>query len=187
MQRSFHLKLAKWYWEKQLRQGDVAIDATAGNGHDTLFLAQLGLSSLFSLDIQHSAIQKTEALLKENLTEQEFEKVTLCQRSHDDLKKISLSKAPNLIVYNLGYLPGGDKNIHTRVESTLSSVQSALSILDGKGALSITCYPGHEEGMKEERELLRFKAALSTEKWETIHHFRPNRPQSPSLLWICKR
>lgn len=187
MGHSPHLKLARWYWTEHLQEGDVAIDATCGNGHDTLFLAELPLSSLYSIDIQPTAIRNTKELLVNNLNKKALKKVIVSQISHDDLKKIPLPKPPSLIVYNLGYLPGGDKTITTSVKSTLSSVHSALSILSQRGAISITCYPGHEEGRREEEKLLIFSKALPSNEWRVLHHFQPNRPQSPSLLWIHPR
>ena len=61
-----------------------------------------------------------------------------------------MASTPKLIVYNLGYLPGSDKLLTTKTSSTLLSVEKALSLIAPNGAISITCYPGHEEGKKEE-------------------------------------
>jgi SAM-dependent methyltransferase len=184
MFRSLHLELAKWHWERQLAPGDTAIDATCGNGQDTLFLAKLPLSALFALDIQLSAIEKTRKRLTGELSDEELRRVHLCHMPHDDLRKLPVEKAPRLIVYNLGYLPGGDKSITTKAESTLASIDSALSILGDAGAVSITCYPGHEEGKKEEEAVLEMASSLPTDRWEVRHHRWLNRPRSPSLLWI---
>src|SRR6187431_2515922 len=106
-----HLELAKRHWERHLRPSDTAIDATCGNGQDALFLAKLPLSALFALDIQRSALGKTQKLLAEHLTPEELQRVHLCHMPHDDLRKIALPAPPRLVVYNLGYLPGGDKTI----------------------------------------------------------------------------
>jgi len=186
MNRAPHLNQAKLFWKGHLAPGDTAIDATCGNGRDTLFLAQLPLLALFSLDIQLEAIEKTRNLLTEQLNEMELQRVCLCQMSHADLRSVPCAERPRLIVYNLGYLPGGDKSITTKTESTLASIESALSILGDSGAVSITCYPGHDEGKKEEEALLDFVSALPSNAWEVRHHRWLNRPSSPNLLWIAR-
>ena len=166
--------------------GDAAIDATCGNGHDTLFLAKLPLSQIFALDIQPAAIENTRNLLAEHLKEEERKRVSLHQMSHVDLKKVPCREPPRLIVYNLGYLPGSDKSITTMTANTLASIESALKILSETGAVSITCYPGHDEGKKEEEAVLQLTAALSSKMWEIRHHRWLNRQHSPSLLWIAR-
>ncbi len=184
-----HLTLAKSYWKTHLKPGDIAIDATCGNGHDTLFLSQLLLSdsssAIFSFDIQPEAIQNTETLLKRNLSPDHFRRVLLHRRSHLDLNAVPLPYSPRLIVYNLGYLPGGNnKSLTTQTDSTLESVKLSLELLADDGAVSITCYPGHDEGMREEAALLSFAQTLSSKEWNVCHHKWLNRPRSPSLLWI---
>lgn len=181
MYLSPHLELAKTYWEKWLRPGDIAVDATAGNGRDSLFLAKLSISALFVFDIQSTAIAKTQKYLQDYL-----QKVTFYCRSHVDIDQVVLPKPPRLVVYNLGYLPGGDKTLTTRTETTLASVKAALSILDFDGAISITCYPGHEEGAREEKALIDFFISLPPSMWSIQHHRWDERPRLPSLFWITR-
>lgn len=169
-----HLKLAKTYWENHLKKEDLAIDATCGNGHDTLFLA--GLCSVIGLDIQPAAIQNTKALL-----EKEGKKGELHLLSHEWIDSLPLPTAPRLIVYNLGYLPRSDKSVTTLTESTLISVQKSLQLLAPGGALSITCYPGHGEGEKEEIALEKW---IETLPFPATHH--KWREKSPSLIWVLK-
>jgi hypothetical protein len=89
-------------------------------------------------------------------------------------------------VYNLGYLPGGKKSITTQTDTTLESVKLSLELLADDGAISITCYPGHEEGAREEKELLAFAETLSSKEWNVCQHKWLNRPRSPSLLWLLR-
>lgn len=175
-----HLQLAKTYWKNHLTPQDWAIDATCGNGHDTLFLSEL--CHVIGLDIQPTAIQNTGDLLAKN-----EKKATLHLLSHDQIDTLPLSSAPRLIVYNLGYLPTGDKSITTQVASTLQSLQKSMGMLEKGGAISITCYPGHDEGMREEKALIAFLETLSSAHWAICHHQWLNRLRSPSLLWITKR
>jgi SAM-dependent methyltransferase len=172
-----HLSLSKEYWLSHLAPDDFAIDATCGNGHDTLFLSQrLPQGTVFALDIQERALSNTKKLLSTVKNVQYF-----CQ-SHDQLDLLPIPRPPHLIVYNLGYLPGGDKSITTRVESTLKSIRQSLLLLHPNGALSITCYPGHDEGLREETEIFAFANTLA----KTVSIHRWGRLRSPSLLWICK-
>jgi hypothetical protein len=173
-----HLKLAKSYWKEHLRSSDLAIDATCGNGHDTLFLA--GLCTVIGLDIQIQAIQSTEALLA-----QHQKNACLYLISHADIDTLPLPRPPKLIVYNLGYLPRADKSITTMVATTLASVEKSLALLAPDGALSITCYPGHEEGKREEEELEIWMAGLDSNKWSVIHN--KWRDRCPSLIWITSQ
>lgn len=174
-----HLKMAKDYWKGHLQQSDLAIDATCGNGHDTLFLSEL--CSVIGLDIQILAIQNTEALLAKHQ-----KKAILHRLSHEKIDTLPLPHPPNLIVYNLGYLPHGNKSITTQTESTLESVKKSLEMLAPGGALSITCYPGHDEGLREEKALEAWAASLPSDKWSVTHHKWLNRERAPSLIWILQ-
>jgi methylase of polypeptide subunit release factors len=173
-ERSPHINLAQSYWKKHLKSTDLAIDATCGNGHDTLFLSQL--CKVIGLDIQPSAIENTKNLVGAA--------AELHLLSHEWIDTLGVS--PNLIVYNLGYLPKGDKSITTKLESTLISIRKSLEILVPGGALSITCYPGHDEGLREEEAILKWANELPFAEWSACHHRWLNRPRSPSLLWIVK-
>lgn len=163
-----HLKQAHAYWKKILKPHDRVIDATCGNGHDTLFLSSLNVD-IVAYDIQKEAIEATQAKVPQ---------ATFRHCSHDTF----VEKQAALIVYNLGYLPGGNKQLTTQCETTLQSVQHALEI--ATKAISITCYPGHPEGAKEEALLIEYARSLDPKKWHVCYHQWLNRPKAPSLLWI---
>lgn len=185
-----HIILAKTYWRAHLKPGDVAIDATCGNGNDTLYLSELLLSdpssSVFSFDIQPEAILSAEALLKRHLSPDHFRRVLLHRRSHLELNAVPLPYSPRLIVYNLGYLPGGNKQVTTKTETTLESVKMSLELIADDGAISIMCYPGHEEGAREEKAIVAFAESLPSKSWIVCYHQWINRPRSPTLVWIAK-
>ncbi len=174
-----HLKAAKSYWKELLQSTDLAIDATCGNGHDTLFLSEL--CQVVGMDIQIQALKNTEALLAKH-QKQAF----LHLLSHAQIDTLPLPYAPRLIIYNLGYLPKGDKSITTQAGTTIESLQKSLALLTEGGALSITCYPGHEEGLHEEKAVEQWAAELPPDKWSVCQHKWLNRPRSPSLIWIVK-
>ncbi len=187
---SKHLDLAQNYWKKFLEKDDIVIDATCGNGHDSLFLAKIYLENskglLFCFDIQEKAIDSTLLLLRQNLSIEHLKRIVLYNYSHEDLGKYVQHKA-NLIVYNLGYLPNHDKTITTKKETTISSLKSALSLLADRGAISIMCYPGHDEGEHEEKALLSFAESLDSKLYSVCYHNWINRKKSPTLLWIEKK
>lgn len=189
-QKSFktHIYEAHNYWTQSVQPGDTVIDATLGNGYDTYFLATLlqGKGRLVSYDIQKQAIDASENRLS-SLAENERKIITLKLKSHIYLEESDVK----LIVYNLGYLPGSDKTITTQRTSTIQSLERAVQILKPKGALSITCYPGHEEGRWEQKEVLRFISLLPESKWKFSHHYwvTPHQNLSkeflaPSLIWL---
>jgi hypothetical protein len=170
-----HLHLAKSYWKDHLKPQDLAIDATCGNGHDTLYLSSL--CEVIGLDIQQKALENTK-----NLLEQNGKRATLLHLPHEKIDTLKVE--PSLIVYNLGYLPRGDKSITTKVASTLESVRKGLALLKKGGALCITCYPGHEEGEKEESALMQWLKTLSSKEFLICHHRWLNREKAPSLIWL---
>ena len=139
-----------------VKDDDYAIDATLGNGYDTLFLASiLKKGKVISFDIQEKAINNSKKLL------QDYNNITLILDSHENINKLKLAKKPKVILFNLGYLPGGDKLITTKAKSTIKALKASLSILDDKGLLLVVIYPGHEEGQKEQAEIMKW---LNNEK-----------------------
>lgn len=181
-----HLDLAHTYWKQLLQKGDTAIDATCGNGHDTLFLAELGLlEKLYSIDLQSSALKKAASKI-ETLPVEMQKCVHWIEGSHAQFPSEIAKQSVKLIVYNLGFLPGGDKNLTTLLDTTLESVRNALELLAPGGVLSITCYSGHEEGAKEEKALENYLAELPPTEWSYSHLFWPNRRQAPSLILLQK-
>ncbi|MCB1112242.1 MAG: class I SAM-dependent methyltransferase [Chlamydiales bacterium] len=180
-----HIDLAHTYWEKALCENDIAIDATCGNGYDTLFLAKLlKEGTLYGLDIQLTAIEATRSHLQEQLGSEVFHRVKLIHGCHSVFSKEIDNESVQLIVYNLGYLPGGDKSKTTKQDSTLISLNQAMTLLKPGGLISITCYPGHPEGKREEEGILNFASSLNPRCWSCCHHRWCNRKASPSLLLI---
>lgn len=179
---SSHIQVTEMFWKSLLRPGDWVIDATCGNGRDSLRLASL-LSAdggLIGLDIQPIAIEKTAELLGKKFNIHLF-----CQ-SHETFPPLALEKPIRLIVYNLGYLPGGDKTLTTYLETTLRSVENALKLVRQGGMVCLTCYSGHPEGAKEEEALLEMAGGLNPKEWTVIHTRWTNRKKAPSILMFIK-
>lgn len=197
MKREFALfqspiDLAHSYWKQILQPNDNAIDATCGNGKDTLVLAKLLFShsqesSLIGIDIQSEALERTRTLLSSHLSENENARIFLYHQSHASFPPRAYQIPIRLIVYNFGYLPKADKSITTLAESSLDSIQSGLSLLIPGGVISATCYPGHPQGKHEQEELLAYAQTLDPSQWCVTWHTWPNRTLSPTLLLIQKR
>lgn len=129
-----------------VKPGDTVVDATLGNGNDTLFLSRIIQNGrVYSFDIQKTAVEKFKEII-----EQEFiNNVILINDGHQNMEKY-INQAPSAIMFNLGYLPGGDKNILTRGNTTADAVTSGLRLLKPGGIMTIICYIGHDGGGEEQ-------------------------------------
>lgn len=181
-----HLDLAHSYWARLIRHKDSVIDATCGNGHDTLKLCELAIKQnlgfVHALDIQKDAIKNASERCEAILEESERDRIKFYCQSHASFPHTIEKKSIRLIVYNLGYLPGGSKELTTFLETTIESLLSAKELIQPGGAISVTCYPGHLEGKKEEEALSHLAASFSPKEWSSCHHRWVNRKDSPSLF-----
>ncbi|MEM7673639.1 MAG: class I SAM-dependent methyltransferase [Verrucomicrobiota bacterium] len=135
---------------EKLQPGDFAVDATMGNGHDTLHLSKLigPDGKVWAFDIQDAALERT----RERLEQAHQVNASLICANHSELEKHLPRDALGVIkavVFNLGYLPGQDKSITTEASSTLAAIQSAIRVLAQGGVLEILCYTGHSQGLEE--------------------------------------
>lgn len=173
--------------EGRLKAGDVAVDATAGNGHDTLFLVSQVCPGghVFAFDIQEQAITATRArLLAAGMPADAF---TLIFGGHEQLTEklpVTLKGCVRTIMFNLGYLPGSDKSVITETTRTMRAVESAIDWMSPGGLMTVVVYPGHEGGAHEARELERWASQLPTREIE-VQHIRPiNRSTAPPECWV---
>ncbi len=183
------IDLAHKLWMQLLESGDCAIDATCGNGKDSLALCTIFLEKkggfLISLDIQETALSHTHARIQEHCP-QFLPFLSLHQQSHRSFPSIAYEKKVKLIVYNLGYLPGGDKRITTLQESTLESLTDALKLISAGGMISLTCYVGHKEGEQEYLALKEWFTTLPSDLWSITECSWYNRHKSPILILLQK-
>jgi hypothetical protein len=185
-----HLSLAHHLWEQIIRPGDCVIDATLGKGRDALKLARLCLGDeagcLIGLDIQAQAVESSRTLLAAHLPEQWMRRVKLIEGDHAVFPADLQPESVRLIVYNLGYLPGGDESLITTCQGTLQSLRAALELLQPGGAISCTCYSGHPGGDEEEKAVLAWASSLPRSQWTVTHTRWLNRRKGPSLLIVEK-
>lgn len=175
-----HLLLAQY-----VKEGDTVIDATAGNGNDTLFLAQrVGQSGkVHAFDIQRQAIESTREKLVEGKLSH---RVSLHHTSHMNISQIDTPiKAA---VFNLGYLPGSDKRIVTQAEVTREAVSASLSLLQPGGIIVIVLYQGHVGGIEEAIAVEQLACCLPTPTYTVSKYEHHNVAKTaPYVLAIEKR
>lgn len=181
-----HIDLAHTYWKQLVKEDDIVIDATCGNGYDTLFLGQLGCI-VTALDVQKEAIETTRQRIQESLPYDRVQSISFYHQCHSTFPEEIKQASVKLIVYNLGYLPGGDKTKTTMGNSTLQSLTHALSLLCSGGIISITCYPGHAEGKIEAELVDQFVMGLDPMQWSCCKHSWINRQDAPILLIIQRQ
>lgn len=168
--------------------GSVIVDATCGNGHDTLALAGTSPAKLYAFDIQQEAVNNTRSrLLQEGFGNRLADgTISIICDSHRLMPEYVREKA-NVIVFNLGYLPGGDKTKTTCTEETVSAVKAALDILAKDGILCITMYGGHEEGRREKERLLHLAETLDRHVYHAAYiDFINQKNDPPDILLITR-
>ena len=178
------LALQKYFILSHLREGDVAVDFTMGNGHDTAFLSKpVGPTGrVTAFDIQPQALISTEATLKAEGCPENYR--LICASHH---------RAPEFInepikagMFNLGYMPGsGNKSLTTMRETTLPAVENAVGMLGRDAILLVAVYPGHPEGAAEGEELTKYFSTLSRYKMTVAKFKLLNSPTSPFFM-ICE-
>ncbi len=173
-----------------LQAGDFAIDATVGNGHDTVFLAdRVGPTGrVYGFDIQQAALDASRQRLQ---AADASSQATLIKASHALInEKIDAQFHGRIraVMFNLGYLPGADKNIITRSESTLAALQQSIELLANPGILTIMVYPGHAGGDDEAVQVESCLSFMDQQKYRiTTHYSQVDKPEAPRLYIVETR
>mgnify|MGYP001783120815 CR=1 FL=1 len=160
--------LAARYMEDILREGDVAVDATMGNGGDTAFLCKLvgKTGHVYAFDVQQEALDRTAARLEEAGMRS---RATLILAGHETMRD-HVPVSPRVVMFNLGWLPGAEHVVTTKTETTMQAAEAALDLVLPDGFVSICIYPGHEEGARELHALLNWAAGLYVRAYNVLHH-----------------
>lgn len=174
-----------------MRPGDTAVDATMGNGHDTLFLARLvgDGGKVHAFDIQAEAAASTRRRLADAAIPPER-----CELHLADHAQLLAVLPPETIgqiaavLFNLGYLPGGDHRVITSPASTVAALDAALTALRPGGVLTAVVYPGHEGGAAEAAAVDGWAAALPQERFQALRYqFLNQRNRPPYVVAVAKR
>ncbi len=182
------LSFAKTLLARSIKPGDIAIDATVGNGHDAVFLAELvGVTGhVYGFDIQKEAIDQSLKHLFENGLQ---DRVTLHLLGHENVQSI-LTNPISIggAIFNLGYLPGGNKEIVTTPKTTISAVQQIYSLLKPGGIIVIVIYHGHEGGAFERDMLLNYVKQIDQQDAHVLcYQFINQGNYPPFIIAIEKR
>ena len=168
-----------------LYDGAIAVDATMGNGHDTLWLCrQVGQNGhVYAFDVQKQAVDNTSFALAQTGMRQRADLFCI---GHEHMAQ-HVPVAADVIMFNLGWLPGAEHQVTTLRETTLQAADAALTLLKKDGLLTICIYPGHEEGQRELEALLGWAAQLDPKKYDALLKTYLNQPNHPPRLLAVRR
>jgi predicted methyltransferase len=175
---------------ERIGAGDCVIDATMGNGNDTLMLARcVGYSGfVYGFDIQNEALEHTrERLIRERITQ---DQVNLTVLSHDQMESIipvTMHGHIAAIMFNLGFLPGGERSLITKTDTTLRALDAALRLLRSGGIVTVVIYPGHPGGDEESMAIQAWATQLPHHYYQvTSYQFLNATTAPPYLISIYK-
>ena len=177
------LKLSHTHFRQHIKEGATVIDATCGRGRDTLLLSELvgEFGKVYAFDIQEEAIRSTRVLLSEN----DRQNVTLLLESHENMAKYV--ETCDAVVFNFGFLPGGDHTIFSHSETSIKALDAALSILREDGFISLCIYYGGDTGFEERDGILAYLKTLDQKKYTVMLQSFYNRKNCPPLFAIIEK
>lgn len=164
--------------ENFLKKDHLAVDLTAGNGKDTLFLARRA-SRVLAMDIQQAAMDKTEALLKKEA----IKNAELILDSHENVSRYVELSEVDAFVMNLGYLPGGDEKITTTWPATKRTLNAILANMKSGALISLAIYPGHDAGKVESEGMEALIGDLDQKAYKVVKITFPNQNHCPPY-WV---
>ena len=166
--------------ELHIQPGDRCIDATAGRGKDTLFLAKLvgETGHVTAFDIQQGAIDSTTALLHDNGMDS---RTSVILDSHAHMENYAEAGTISAITFNFGWLPGGDHNVFTRPDSSIAAIEAGLRLLKDDGIMTLILYYGRETGFAERDALLEYLPTLNSDLYTVVEMPFMNRQNCPPI------
>ncbi|NYE07625.1 tRNA A58 N-methylase Trm61 [Bacillus niacini] len=178
------LPYAKKLLEKTITSGDVVVDATLGNGHDTVFMANLvgENGTVYSFDVQEDAIRTSIDRLKQHGL---ADRVTIFHNGHEELSNLIPKEHHGKVkaaIFNLGYLPGSDKSVVTRPETTISAIEQLLKIMVPEGIIILVIYHGHTEGAVERDALLAYCQDIDQKCAHVLQYRFINQQNNPPFI-----
>ncbi|KXT75977.1 tRNA (mnm(5)s(2)U34)-methyltransferase [Streptococcus sp. DD12] len=175
------LELSHDFLAQVLDDQSVAVDATMGNGYDTLFLAQQA-GQVYAFDVQKKALQKTQ----ERLDKAGVTNVQLILDGHENLG-LYVPSAVTAAIFNLGYLPSADKSVVTQAQTTLSAIDQLLERLVSGGRIALMVYYGHPGGESEKQAVLAHVSALDQRVFTVMTYGPINQINTPPFLVMIEK
>ena len=174
------LEMAHDFLAQVITPEDIVVDATMGNGHDTLFLAKLA-KQVYAFDIQEQALEKTS----QRLQEAGLSNVDLILQGHETVDQfVTEVKAA---IFNLGYLPSADKSIITQPQTTLEALEKLCQMIVKGGRIAIMIYYGHEGGDIERDAVLDFVSQLPQQEYTATIYRTLNQINNPPFLVMIEK
>lgn len=168
------------FMKNWLKEGGLFIDATIGNGYDTEFLCQGAGESgkVIGFDIQELALAHTrERLEKAGLRN----RCQLVLDGHQNLLNYVMEDTVDAMMFNFGYLPGGDHALHTQKETSIQAIKSGLQALKKGGIMSLCIYSGQDSGFEEKNAILAYLKEINQREYVIIKSEFYNRPNNPPI------
>ncbi len=174
------LQYAQTLLKMSVSEGDIAVDATAGNGHDTLFLANLVGDDgyVYAFDVQKEAVDATLHRLLDNALEH---RAIVLKDGHENVANY-IHKPVSAAIFNLGYLPGSNHEIVTKPNTTNQAIESLLKLLKVGGMIVLVVYHGHEGGKNERDEVIRYVSDLPQKHVHVLRYEFMNQKNDPPFI-----
>lgn len=171
----------------QAQTGGLYVDATMGNGNDTVFLCELAgeMGEVFAFDIQAQAVEATKKLLEEHNVST---KHRLILDGHEHMDNYLSEGSADVICFNFGYLPGGDHAIATKASTSIMAIEKGLKILKSGGMMCLCVYSGGDTGFEEKDCILNYLKELAPKQYTVIVNQYFNRENNPPIpIFIFKK
>ena len=175
----------KIFLDKIVQKGDIVIDATMGNGYDTIYLGNLvgENGKVYAFDVQEEAIKSTKKKVeRDNMTD----RVELILDGHQNLDKY-VKEEVSCVVFNLGYLPRAKHVVITKPDTTLEAIKKSLKLLKPNGIISIAAYIGHEGGLEEKNYICEYLDNLNQNEFNVLHIQFTNQINNPPQLILIEK
>ena len=174
------LEMAHDFLAQVITKDDVVVDATMGNGHDTLFLAKLA-KQVYAFDIQEQALEKTSQRLQES----SLTNVELLLQGHETVDQFVTEV--KVAIFNLGYLPSADKSIITQPQTTIEALDKLCQMLVKGGRIAIMIYYGHEGGDIERDAVMDYVSQLPQQEYTATIYRTLNQINNPPFLVMIEK
>lgn len=176
-----NLMMSHEFMSRVITGNSLTIDMTAGNGHDTLFLAE-NSKFVYGFDIQETALLNTKTLLDKH----HLQNVELIYDGHEHVDRYVKGPVDG-IMFNLGFLPGHDHSISTKHQTTIQAIQKGLPLLSKNGLMTILVYHGQDSGFVEKDEVLRFVSSIDDSQFKVLKLSFENQRNYPPVLIVIEK
>lgn len=164
----------------QKKDAKIAADMTVGRGNDSKYiLDKTEVEKLYGFDIQKEAELEARKLIGKD------SRFIFHLQSHEKVDEY-IKEGLDLVVFNLGYLPGGNKEITTNYKSTIKSLEKTLGLMNPDGLIILTIYPGHPAGKIESEKIEEYLAKIDPKKYAVMKLAYQNRPNNPPYIMVIE-